>query len=264
MPIARPDILLTNDDGVDMPELLALKNALAEIGQVVVVAPDHNWSAAGHTKTMHKPLRMVETRLADGSPAYTTNGAPSDCVSLAILGLLAKRPNLVVSGINRGANLGYDITASGTVGAAMEGVIFGLPAIAVSLDTFDPPDPEILSYAARFAACLAEEVLQRGLPEETLLNVNVPYVPPGEIEGLEITRQGQQTYQDKLIKRQDPLGLTYYWLSGEAIGGSAEEGSDIGALARRRISITPIHLDLTAHPLIEELKAWKLGQRLAL
>jgi 5'-nucleotidase len=245
MQTTLPCILVTNDDGVDTTELLALKKTLEEIGQVVVVAPDHNWSAAGHTKTMHKPLRAMETRLADGSLAYATNGAPSDCVALAVLGLLPRRPELVVSGINRGANVGYDLTYSGTVAAAMESAIFGLPAMAISLATFDPPDPEILHYTARFAVHLAEEILHRGLPGNTFLNVNVPHLPPGEIEGIEITRQGSQTYQETLITRQDPRGQTYYWIGGETLRAHAEEETDVGALARRRISVTPVHLDLT-------------------
>ncbi len=133
-----PYILVTNDDGVDAPGLLALKKALEPLGEIAVLAPDHNWSAAGHPRTMHKPLRVEEVRLADGSIAYASNGAPSDCVALAVLGFFPRRPDLVVSGINLGGNMGYDITYSGTVAAAIEAAIFGIPAIAVSIDTFSP------------------------------------------------------------------------------------------------------------------------------
>lgn len=251
-------ILITNDDGIDSPALLALKKALDEIGEVAVVAPDHNWSAAGHAKTMHKPLRITEAKLADGSPAYTTTGAPSDCVALAIMGILERRPDLVISGINQGANLGHDITYSGTVAAAMEGVIFGIPAMAVSLDCYESPEDSILRYAAHFTARLAACVLERGLDKGVLINVNVPHVPPEEVKGIEITRLGKRVYRDALVKRQDPRGRDYYWIGGEQPSGVGEEGTDIWAIAENCISITPINLDMTDHRLIEKLKEWKL------
>jgi len=253
---ATPYILVTNDDGVDAPGLLALKQALERIGETVVFAPDHNWSAAGHTKTLHKPLRVSQVELADGSWAYTSNGAPSDCVALALLGILERRPDLVVSGINTGANLGHDITYSGTVAAAFEAVIFGVPAIAVSLDTYERPEPEALEAAATFAARIAAKVLEHGLPPNTLLNVNVPARPTDQIKGIEITRLGRRVYQDVLVRREDPRGRPYYWIGGDVPTGITEDGTDIGALAQGKVSITPIHLDMTAWELIEELKTW--------
>ncbi|HDN80345.1 MAG TPA: 5'/3'-nucleotidase SurE, partial [Chloroflexi bacterium] len=207
---AMPYILVTNDDGVEAPGLLSLKKALEAIGEVAVFAPDHNWSAAGHPKTMHKPLRVEEVRLADGTLAYASNGAPSDCVALAILGLLPRKPDLVVSGINLGGNMGHDITYSGTVAAAIEAVISGIPAIAVSIDTFSS-DADY-SVAARFAARLARYVLEKGLPPYTLLNVNVPALPADEIKGVRLTRLGRRVYKDVLIRRKDPRGKDYYWL----------------------------------------------------
>lgn len=257
-PSSHPYILITNDDGVETPGLLVLKRAVEQIGQIVVFAPDHNWSAAGHTKTMHKPLRVAYTELEDGSPAYTTNGAPSDCVALALLGILDREPDLVISGINNGPNLGHDITYSGTVAAAMEAVIFGLPAIAVSLDAYEPPESSTLDMAASFAAKLASTVLESSLPPGHLLNVNVPNLPPDELNGVEITRLGRRVYQDMLIERTDPRGRPYYWIGGEAPTGVDEQGTDIGAVSQGKISVTPLHLDMTAIGLIPEIEHWGL------
>lgn len=251
------NILVTNDDGIDAPGLQTLVVALREVGEVGVVAPDHNWSAAGLTKTMHKPLRISKARLPDGSTAYTTNGAPSDCVALALLGILPQPPDLVISGINLGANMADDILYSGTVAAAMEGVISGIPSLAISLDTFEGEADFI--YAAQFTARLACQMEGRGLPSGSLLNVNVPYLPPVKIAGVEITRLGKRLYQDDLIERRDPWGRSYYWIGGERPGGVMEEGTDIWALANKRISITPLQLDMTDHSLIAELKEWEIN-----
>jgi 5'-nucleotidase len=248
-------ILLTNDDGVDASGLLILQKTLQEVGQVTVFAPDHNWSAAGHTKTMHKPLRVNQTTLPDGTLVYTSTGAPSDCVALAVLGILPRKPDLVVAGINHGANLGQDITYSGTVAAAMEAVIFGMPAIAVSLDSYERGD---FAYAARFAARLVKLVLERGLPPTTFLNVNVPAVPQDEIAGIRITRLGRRVYRDALVERQDPRGRSYYWIGGQPPRGVDEEGTDIWALANNYVSITPLHLDMTEYQMVEELRQWGL------
>ena len=248
-------ILITNDDGVDASGLLILQKALQEVGEVTVFAPDHNWSAAGHTKTMHKPLRVNQTNLPDGTMAYTSNGAPSDCVALAVLGILPRKPDLVVSGINQGANLGQDITYSGTVAAAMEAVIFGMPAIAVSLDSYESED---FAYAARFAARLVTLVLERGLPPTTFLNVNVPAVPQDEIAGIRITRLGRRVYRDALVERRDPRGRSYYWIGGQPPRGMDEEGTDIWALANNYVSITPLHLDMTDYKAMEQIKRWKV------
>ncbi len=250
-----PHILVTNDDGVDALGLLALQKNLREVGEVTVFAPDHNWSAAGHTKTMHKPLRVNQTSLPDGTLAYTSTGAPSDCVALVILGILDHQPDLVVSGINQGANVGHDITYSGTIAAAMEAVISGIPALAVSLDSYQSQD---FAYAARFAARLVRLVLERGLPPNTFLNVNVPAVPHNEIAGVKITRLGQRVYRDRLVERQDPRGRSYYWIGGEPPIGVPEEGTDIWALANNYVSITPLHLDMTEYQMMEQLRRWGL------
>jgi 5'-nucleotidase len=249
-------ILLTNDDGINSPGLLALKQAIETVGEVLVFTPDHNWSAAGHGKTMHKPLRIQEAKLADGSPAFTTNGGPADCVALAVLGAFPHQPDLVISGINLGANVAQDMTYSGTVAAALEALISGIPAIAISLAMRDGIAPDF-SCAARFAATLARKVLASGR-KDLLLNVNVPAIPCHEIAGVEITRLGRRIYRDVLIERQDPRGLKYYWIGGEPPTGVIEDGTDVAALAANKISVTPLQLDLTAHHLLDELRQWQV------
>ena len=248
-------ILISNDDGVDAPGLLALKQALEKIAEVRVLAPDTNWSAAGHAKTLHRPLRIRPTKLRDGSDAWRCDGAPSDCVAVALLGFFPERPALVVSGINPNANVGKDITYSGTVAAALEAALDEIPALAVSLDMHNGSDN--YAPAAEFAARLAQRVLRVGMPQATLLNVNVPDARAEDIRGVEITRAGKRIYYDQLVKRDDPFGKPYYWIGGERPGGNRElAGTDIWALANNLISITPIHLDMTNHTMIEELQTW--------
>jgi len=251
-------ILVTNDDGVLAPGLLALTRELRALGDVTVLAPDHNWSASGHVKTLDRPLRVKKVKLADGSEGLASDGAPSDCVALAMLGLLPDKVDLVVSGINPNANVGHDVTYSGTVTAAMEAAIWGVPGIAVSLDTpenhFDPPD---YGPAARFARRIATAVIEKGLPEDTLLNVNVPCLPEVQIKGILATRQGLRVYRDLLVTREDPRGKPYYWIGGEAPTGVPEKGTDFGALAENCVTITPLHLDLTAYKALEEIRSWE-------
>lgn len=249
-------ILLTNDDGVESPGLLALRQNLEAVGEIVVFAPDHNWSAAGHGKTMHKPLRVRDATLPDGSPALTTNGGPADCVALAVLGVLPRKPDLVISGINSGANVGQDMTYSGTVAASLEALISGIPAVAISLAERASKASDFVC-AARFAAELARKVLSSAR-RDLLLNVNVPAIPCKEIGGVEITRLGKRIYRDTLVERQDPRGQKYYWIGGEPPTGVIEEGTDIAALAVNKISVTPLQLDLTAHHTVTELRRWQL------
>jgi len=249
-------ILLTNDDGVLAPGLLALKTALDAVGRVTVFAPDHNWSAAGHTKTMHKPLRADRVTLPNGDAAFSSTGAPSDCVALAVLGLVPGPIDLVVSGINRGPNVGHDITYSGTVAAAMEGVISEIPSLAVSLDVRHTDGA--YAIAATFAARLAKLINEHGLPPNTFLNVNVPDRPAAEIQGVQVTRLGRRIYRDALVARQDPRGRDYYWIGGEWPESVLEEGTDMWALAHGYISVTPIHLDMTAYDLLDAIRTWPL------
>ena len=253
-------ILVTNDDGILHPGLLALAQAMRPLGDVTVLAPDRNWTASGHVKTLHRPLRVREVVLADGSPALSTDGAPSDAVALALLGVLSDAPpvDLVVSGINSGENVGHDVTYSGTVTAAMEAAIWGIPGIAVSLQLPDNP-PAQLEYnaAAHYAAQVVRQVVNSGLPKGVLLNVNVPYLPLAEIKGIRITRQGLRIYNDELVRRLDPRNRPYYWIGGEAPSGVVEDGTDFGALSKGYVSVTPLQLDLTAQNVMDDLKKWE-------
>lgn len=255
-------ILVTNDDGVTAPGLAALARQMRHLGQVSILAPDRNWSGGGHVKTIQRPLRVRDVELTDGTPAWASDGAPSDCVALALLGFLPKKVDLVVSGINPQPNLGHDVTYSGTVTAAMEAVIWGVPGIAVSLDS---PENHLaaLDYeaAALHARWLIELLKEHKLPSGILLNVNVPYLPESEIKGYRITRQGLRLYRDRLDARKDPRGKPYYWIGGDAPSGIPEDGTDFGALAEGWVSVTPLQLDLTAYPALHLMKNWKLTNR---
>lgn len=251
-----PNIVLTNDDGIHAEGILALKSALDALGTVYVVAPDRPRSASGHSITLHKPLRLHKVRLPDGSQGYSSNGTPSDCVSLAVLDVVQGKTDLVVSGINWGPNLGWDVTYSGTVSAAMEAAILGVPAMAISVASYE----EDVSFdsTARFAVFLAKSMLAHRLSPQTLLNVNVPNLPPDRIHGVEITRQGKRRYSGQLEKRVDPMGRAYYWLGGVPAVDELEEGTDVKAISDGKISVTPIHLDLTAYPALDQLRSWDI------
>lgn len=254
-------ILVTNDDGVFAPGLLAMAQELRKIGKVTIVAPDHNWSASGHVKTLSRPLRAKEVILPDSSTALACDGAPSDCVALVCLGLLSEQVDMVVSGINPNANLGHDVTYSGTVTAAMEAAIWNLPGIAVSLDAPEyHSGPLDYTSAACVAAHVAGVVNKKKLPDHTLLNVNVPYCSMDEMKGYQITRQGLRVYRDELVRREDPRGRAYYWIGGDAPTGVPEEGTDVGALSQCYVSITPLTLDLTAHSFKMELETWPFNK----
>ena len=250
-------ILVTNDDGVQAPGILALAQAMREIGQVTVFAPDRNWSASGHVKTLERPIRVTETKLADDTPAYMSDGAPSDCVALPLLGYVDK-VDLVVSGINPYSNIGHDVTYSGTVTAAMEAVIAGVPGIAFSLASQDKPvdEPEEYDHAGEIAKRVVQRVLEAGLPEGVVLNVNIPYLRVEQIKGYLVTRQGLRVYRDVLDRRVDPRGRPYYWIGGEAPTGVDEEGTDVGALNAGYVSLTPLQLDLTHYKALEALRHW--------
>ncbi len=256
-------ILVTNDDGVLAPGLLALTKEMRKLGDVTILAPDRNWSGGGHVKTLDRALRLREFHLEDGTQAFASDGAPSDCVSLAMLGYFKQKFDLVVSGINVGANLGHDVTYSGTVTAAMEAVIAGIPGVAVSLEV---PEGHVgqIDYcpAARAASIAVQNVITHGLPADTLLNVNVPFLKTEEIKGFRITRQGLRVYHSRLDERIDPRGRPYYWIGGDAPTGLPESGSDIGALSEGYVSVTPLHLDLTAYRAISDLNTWEWRERL--
>lgn len=256
MTTERAHILITNDDGLAAPGLMALAEALSKIGRLSIVAPNRNWSASGHAKTMHKPLRADQGALPNKMPAVVTTGCPADAIALGLMGLAEGPVDLVVTGINSGANLGHDVTYSGTVTAAMEGTIAGIPSFAISLDSKEPEAD--YSVAAAFAAQLAQALLRQGLPANTLLNANVPALPSPQIRGVKITRMGLRIYRDELIHRTDPFGRPYYWIGGEPPTGVPDSGTDVWALEEGYISVTPLQLDFTAYPLVEELANWDL------
>lgn len=245
-------LLVTNDDGIQSPGLLALRQALDTVAETVVVAPERNWSAASSARTLYDPLRIDSVAMADGREAFVCTGTPGDCVALALLGFLERRPDLVVSGINIGPNLGSDVSYSGTVAAAREGTMMGVPAIAVSLNARRNADFE---PAARIAAQIAVAALEHKLTPEIVLNVNVPAT---EIRGIAVTHLGQRIYRDTLVVRHDPRGRPYYWLGGEEPEGDLTEGTDTAAVANGYVSLTPIHFDLTNQSWLETLTSWRL------
>lgn len=249
-------ILLTNDDGIYADGLRAACSELAELGQVFVVAPDREKSATGHGITVHRPLRVEEVHsLACAKKAWAVDGTPSDCVKIAIECLLDVRPDIVLSGINRGPNLGTDVLYSGTVSAAIEGVILGLPAVAISLAAIENP---YYDFAAKFTRRIAVKVLEEGLPPDTLLNINIPSLPREDITGLAVTRLGVRKYRNVFDKRIDPRGRTYYWLAGEVVEVDDGPDTDSTALKNNMISITPIHFDLTRVDMMEMIRRWDI------
>jgi 5'-nucleotidase len=245
------NILVTNDDGIFSEGLKALSEVLSGLGDVFVVAPDRERSAAGHSLTLHHPLRVEEV----SKNSFSVDGTPTDCVNLAMNGMLPVRPDMVVSGINKGGNMGDDITYSGTVAAALEGTLLGVPSIAVSLAA---KKDFVFERAARFAADTAAMVMERGLPKDTLLNINVPNLVESEIRGCRITRQGKRVYGDAIVEKVDPRGRKYFWIGGDLLGFEPMEDSDCQAVSEGYISITPLHLDLTNYESMDELREWKL------
>ena len=239
-------ILVSNDDGIRAAGIRALEAALAPLGDVWVVAPDREQSAASHSLSLHRPLRVesIDER------HFAIDGTPTDAVNLGINGILRRKPDLVVSGVNHGGNLGDDVTYSGTVSAAMEGTLLGVPAIAVSLVSHESAD---FSAAVEFTARLARAVSTCGLPRDTLLNVNVPALAMSAIRGYRITRQGKRRYGDAIVENRDPRGRKYYWIGGEDLGFVPAEGTDCSAIADGYISITPLHLDLTNYASMKAL-----------
>ena len=244
-------ILVTNDDGIHSPGLQALAGSLGALGRVVVVAPDRERSAVSHSLTLHAPLRAEE--VAPGH--FAVDGTPTDCVNLGLHGLLAERPALVVSGINRGGNMGDDITYSGTVAAAMEATLMGVPAIAVSLEAAAFTYEDFLPAAA-VAAELATAMLTHRLPADTLLNVNVP---AGPSRGVRLTRQGKRRYGDLVVEKVDPRGRKYYWIGAGGAGFVDQPGTDFHAVHHGFVSVTPLHLDLTNYRSFAALSAWNFS-----
>jgi 5'-nucleotidase len=245
-------ILVTNDDGVNAPGLLALTAAMKELGEVRVAAPSINQSASGHKKTLFQDIPVSHTRLADDTPALSVGGSPADCIGLAALGAQKWPARLVVSGINRGANMGQDITYSGTVTAALEATIHGVPAVAFSLDNLQAETVEDYAHAARVAVAVVRRALEKDLPPFTILNVNVPCKA---VKGIRMTRQGIRVYRDELEQE----GEVYRVVGEPPSGMTDEEGTDLWAVYNGYASVTPIHLDMTAHHFMADLAAWDLA-----
>jgi 5'-nucleotidase len=244
-------ILVTNDDGIFAPALLRLRDALKPLGEVTIIAPDRNQSATSHSLTLHRPFRI--RRHEEG--VYSVDGTPTDCVVAAWYGLLEDPPELVVSGINHGPNMGEDVFYSGTVAAAIEGSLQGAIAIAASLVT-----RELSDYVepAAFIGRLARIVAERGVPRRSLLNVNMPYRPWDDVKGVQVTRLGSRVYRDTLIKKVDPRGLDYYWIGGEDPIWEPQDGTDFHAVNSGYVSVTPMRLDLTDDGSIEAVRAWEI------
>ena len=242
-------ILISNDDGIQSEGLVALEEKLSNLGEVFTVAPDREQTSMSHALTLHRPLRATEI----GPNRFAVDGTPTDCVKLALTGLLPVRPDLVVSGINKGPNLGDDVIYSGTVSAAVEGTLLGIPSMAVSLAAFKDFS---FDAAADFAAQLATRIMQKGLPPGTLINVNVPALPSLEIKGWRLTRQGKRHYAEKVEERVDPRGRKYYWIGGDDMGFAKEEGTDCMAVNEGFISVTPLHADMTNHSSFQEIKSF--------
>jgi len=241
-------ILITNDDGVYSPGILILAKRLREIDAVVIVAPDRERSAAGHSMTLHRPLLIEEIK----ESIYSVNGTPTDCVNIAVKGLLKETPKLVVSGINKGPNLGDDVTYSGTVAGAIEGILLGIPSFAISLAA---REDFRFAEASEVAVRTASRILEQGLPGGTLLNINVPNLPIDKMQGTLVTRLGKRIYHQMTVERVDPRGKKYYWIGGGEPDWEREEGTDLDAVDRKFVSITPLHLDMTDYASFDRLRS---------
>lgn len=251
----KPLFLLTNDDGIQAPGLYALYKEIQKLGEAVVVAPNSERSAVGHAITIADPLRVLPFEKNGSFFGHAVKGTPADCVKLGYWAILKRKPDAVISGINLGPNTGINTIYSGTVSAATEGALLGIPSFAVSLATYHHPD---FSYAAKFARKLAGMLLKNGLPQGIYLNVNVPACPEREIQGVSVTRQGLALYKEEFDKRIDPMGRIYYWLTGQKINKEKEKDVDDGAVMANRVSVTPVHYDLTQYEFMETLKGWGL------
>lgn len=253
------NILVTNDDGINAIGIKALVEALKGLGDIYVVAPDSQKSACGHGITIHVPVLVQEVEFEGAEKAWSVSGTPADCVKLGVCELIKGNVDMVFSGINQGANLGTDVLYSGTVSGAVEGILLGVPSVAVSIDThigdnFNP--------AKKITRNICKELMDHQLEPETLLNVNVPYIPEEEIKGVEITPLGIREYVDNFSERKDPRGQLYYWYSGiPKKNGISDEDTDVMAIEKGYISVTPIHFDLTNYKIIDQVKKWGISYK---
>jgi 5'/3'-nucleotidase len=244
-------ILVTNDDGISSLALGELRRVLSPFGHVITIAPDRNQSATSHSLTLHRPLRIHPV----GEDTYSVDGTPTDCVLVAFHGQLGEPPDLVVSGINHGPNMGEDVFYSGTVAAAIEAVLQGVPGIAASLVTRQPTD---FVDAANVVGHIVRKVLERGLTRRMLLNINVPFLPPDKLRGVKVTRLGTRVYEDTLVRKVDPRGQDYFWIGGEDPVWQPEEGTDFHTVHSGHVSVTPLQLELTDHAARADMQSWGL------
>ena len=254
---SQPKILITNDDGIYAPGIFALWEAMDALGDVIIVAPDSEKSAVGHAITISDPIRIQKVTRRDGFEGYAVKGTPADCVKIAVQGILDSPPDIIISGINAGANVGNNIIYSGTVSAATEGTMLKIPSIAISLDAVRGGNYE---PAKTVAQRVVNQVLDRELPEGVLLNVNVPNIPFAEIQGTKITRQGNIYFKDWLDGREDPRGHQYYWMTGEIVDPDNDDNCDGVALSQGFVSITPIHYQLTCESFLDSLEQWTFNE----
>jgi len=242
-------ILVTNDDGIYSEGIKKLYAAMKDIGKTFVVAPDREKSAVSHALTMHRPLKVEKLK----NEFYIVNGTPTDCVIIAVEKLLPKKPTIVVSGINKGANLGDDITYSGTVSAAIEGTLLGIPSVAISI-VIDNNQNLYYDTATKYSKMIVRYIVDNGIPKDTLLNVNIPNLKLSEIKGIKFTRQGKRIYENAIQETYDPWGRKHYWIGGGIPSWEDKEETDIEAVMKGFISITPLHLDLTNYEALKVLK----------
>ncbi|MDH5638995.1 MAG: 5'/3'-nucleotidase SurE [Nitrospinota bacterium] len=249
-------ILLTNDDGINAEGIRAFKSALREIADVTVVAPETEMSAVGHSITLSDPLRVREVR-HNGEPfGLAVNGTPADCVKIAVRAILPQPPDMVVSGINHGQNVATNIIYSGTVSAATEGTILGIPSVAVSLASFTGGD---FSMAADYSIRVIKQVAARPLPPDTLVNVNVPAVPADQVKGIKVCRMGMSKFTEVFERRVDPRNREYFWQGGQMEMNPQDVETDINWLSENWVTVTPIHYDLTHYELMEDMLKWKIN-----
>ena len=252
----RPLILVTNDDGISSRGIYSLQRAVASFGEVVVVAPDSAMSGMGHAITISEPLRLKKGDFFDEVESYSCSGTPVDCVKLGIYEVLHRKPDLIISGINHGANTATNVLYSGTMSAAVEGAMEGIPSIGFSL--YDHDSNADFDNAMEVVKTVVENVLKNGLQKGVCLNVNVPKVPKGEVKGIQICRQAHAFWEDRFDKRMDPFNKPYYWLTGDYVDQETADDTDLYWIDKGYVSIVPIQFDMTAYKALDDLKEWKL------
>lgn len=250
----KPLILITNDDSISAKGIASLVNAMSTLGEILVVAPDKPQSGMGHAITIHSPLRLMKSNQFQNIQSYTCSGTPVDCVKLAIYEILKRRPDLLVSGINHGSNASTNVLYSGTMSAAIEGAIEGIPSIGFSL--LDHDADADFDAASEYAHLIAKGVLANNLQSGVCLNVNIPKGKKSELKGMKICRQGRAFWEDSFDKRKDPSGGDYYWLTGKFEATDKGEDTDMWALEHKFVSVVPTQFDMTAHHLISQLNEW--------